>query len=192
LPYDVVFLLNRFVDAVVPMVQRAGGRVDKYLGDGFLAIFDMPDAARSASAGLAAARDIGTALDQFNDKLASEGTPPVRIGMGLHLGNLVLGEIGAAGHAPRTIIGDVVNAASRLEGQTKALGVELLVSSDVLEAAGIEIDPAQFLTLDLRGVAQPIRALPVARAADTPDGQGTSEPLPNAPESPVLPAASPE
>ncbi|SDD06543.1 adenylate/guanylate cyclase domain-containing protein [Ruegeria marina] len=165
LPYDVVFLLNRFFDAIVPSVTGAGGTVDKYLGDGFLAVFEARDADTSARAGIDAARSIGAALKLFNRTLAAEGAAPVRIGMGLHLGNLVLGEIGAGGHAPRTIIGDTVNAASRLEAETKALGVELLVSEAVLVAAGIETTGLDLQEFTLRGVPEPVRALPVSDAA---------------------------
>ena len=175
LPYDVVFLLNRFFDAIVPSVVGAGGTVDKYLGDGFLAVFEARDAQTSARAGIEAARSIGAALHVFNRTLAAEGTPPVRIGMGLHLGNLVLGEIGAAGHAPRTIIGDTVNAASRLEAETKALGVELLISHAVLEAAGVETDGLKLREFTLRGVPQPVSALPVTAAATLSLGQPSDE-----------------
>ncbi|GGH34314.1 adenylate/guanylate cyclase [Cribrihabitans marinus] len=169
LPYDVVFLLNRFFDAIVPAITGAGGAVDKYLGDGLLAVFEARDAAASARAALAAAEAVGHALDRFNRVLGDENDQPVRIGMSLHLGNLVLGEIGARDHAPRTIIGDTVNAASRLEGETKALGVELLVSKPLLRAAGHELDPSCWRMFDLRGVAEPLAALAVARAADLPE-----------------------
>lgn len=176
LPYDVVFLLNRFFDAIVPSVIGAGGTVDKYLGDGFLALFEARDAQTSARAGIEAARSIGAALEVFNRTLAAEGTPPVRIGMGLHLGTLVLGEIGAAGHAPRTIIGDTVNAASRLEAETKALGVELLISEAVLHAAGADLSALELGSFALRGVPQPVAALPVATAAKLSLDQTRGEP----------------
>ncbi|MEO0391555.1 MAG: adenylate/guanylate cyclase domain-containing protein [Pseudomonadota bacterium] len=166
LPYDVVFLLNSFFDAIVPAITTSGGTIDKYMGDGLLAVFEKPDAASSARAGLQAARAIGAALAAFNAHLTTTGGAPVGIGIGLHLGNVVLGEIGAQGNAPRTLIGDAVNTASRLEGETKALGVELLVSGTVLEAAGLQ--RADLTDLDLRGVAHPLPALPVRRAADAP------------------------
>ncbi|WP_424831289.1 adenylate/guanylate cyclase domain-containing protein [Ruegeria sp.] len=166
LPYDIVFLLNRFFDAIVPAITDEGGVVDKYMGDGLLAVFEKPDAASSARAGLKAAIDISLALDGFNQRLEAEGSPRIRIGMGLHLGDLVLGEIGAAGHASRTIIGDAVNVASRLEGETKAQGVELLVSEELLRAADVAVDPEAIQSFELRGVSQPVPALPVARAAD--------------------------
>ncbi len=163
LPYDVVFLLNRFFDAIVPAINNAGGTVDKYLGDGLLAVFETKDAHSSARAGLKAAKDIGLALEHFNQRLEIEGSEAVKIGLGLHLGTLVLGEIGAQGQAPRTLIGDTVNTASRLESETKALGVEGLFSKPLLDAAGVSTDALDFATLELRGVAAPLPALPVPK-----------------------------
>ncbi|WP_245510725.1 adenylate/guanylate cyclase domain-containing protein [Antarcticimicrobium sediminis] len=166
LPYDVVFLLNRFFDAIVPPILAEGGSVDKYLGDGLLAVFETADEGSSARAALRATSRLSAALAKFNLRLADEGIPAIRIGAGLHLGELVLGEIGAAGNAPRTIIGDTVNAASRLEGKTKELGVEVLVSQTVLHSAGIDTDALDFVTLDLRGVATPVIALSMASGQD--------------------------
>ncbi|WP_425081099.1 adenylate/guanylate cyclase domain-containing protein [Ruegeria arenilitoris] len=166
LPYDIVFLLNRFFDAIVPAITTDGGVVDKYMGDGLLAVFETPNAKDSARAGLKAAADVSRALEYFNQQLQTEGSPRIRIGMGLHLGDLVLGEIGAAGSSARTIIGDAVNVASRLEGQTKALGAELLVSAELLQAAGYDGDLSGLQSFELRGVTQPVSALPVTRAAD--------------------------
>ena len=166
LPYDVVFLLNRFFDAVVPCITGAGGSIDKYLGDGLLAVFETADETSSARAALKAAAGIGAALVTFNRTLAAEGAPPVAIGMGLHLGDLVLGEIGAAGNAPRTLIGDTVNTASRLEGKTKELKVELLVSEPLLQSAGYETAGLDMITLELRGVTAPLRALALTAGAD--------------------------
>lgn len=165
LPYDTVFLLNRFFDAIVPSVENAGGTVDKYLGDGLLAVFDASTPTISAQAALRAARDISSSLQVFNRTLIAEGSDPVRIGMGVHLGTLVLGEIGAAGHAPPTIIGNAVNAASRLEQQTKDLGVELLVSANVLSAGGVAPEGLELMTFELRGVSNPIDALPIMTAS---------------------------
>ena len=166
LPYDVVFLLNRFFDAIVPPIIAAGGSVDKYLGDGLLAVFETADEASSARAALRAAVDLSAALAAFNQRLEKEGIAPVRIGAGLHLGELVLGEIGAAGNAPRTLIGDTVNTASRLEGKTKELGVEVLVSHAVLTRAGVETDGLDLVTLELRGVATSLAALAAISGQD--------------------------
>lgn len=166
LPYDVVFLLNRFFDAIVPAVTENGGTVDKYLGDGFLALFETRDAASSARAGLRAVQGIGAALDAFNAQMQDEGSEPIAIGIGLHLGDVVIGEIGATGNAPRTLIGDTVNTASRLESKTKELGVQLLISDAVLQAAGYDTQDGPLQALELRGLDAPLCALPLPRSLD--------------------------
>lgn len=92
----------------------------------------------------------------------------MRIGIGLHLGEVVLGEIGSVGHAPKTIIGDSVNTASRLEAQTKPLAVELLISAQLLKAAGYTPERFDLRQVDLRGVSDSLAALPVQQAAALP------------------------
>lgn len=167
LPYDVVFLLNRFFDEIVPPIVRAGGTVDKYMGDGLMAVFETDSEATSARAALKAVEGMGHALTTFNRTLAGEGSAPVAIGIGVHLGNVVLGEIGAAGQAPRTLIGDTVNIASRLESETKAQGVQVLISIDTLDAAGVDAPPEALISLTLRGREADLLALPLRDAADT-------------------------
>ncbi len=159
LPYDVVFLLNRFFDAIVPAILTNGGTVDKYMGDGLLAVFETSSARTSARAGLKAVAGIAEALAKFNTRLIEEGVPEVAIGVGLHLGTVVLGEIGARGASPRTIIGDTVNTASRLEAHTKTLGAQVLLSEPTLAAAGLDTGAMDLLTLELRGVDHPLKAL---------------------------------
>ncbi|MEL7165860.1 MAG: adenylate/guanylate cyclase domain-containing protein [Pseudomonadota bacterium] len=164
LPYDVVFLLNRFFDEIVPPITAAGGTVDKYMGDGLMAVFETSTARASALAAIDAIQGIGEALRAFNETLETEGSAPVAIGVGVHLGTVVLGEIGAAGQAPRTLIGDTVNIASRLESETKVQGVEAFISEDTLTAAGIELDADTLMPLTLRGRDEPLCALPLAQA----------------------------
>jgi adenylate cyclase len=166
LPYDVVFLLNRFFDAIVPPINAAGGTVDKYMGDGILALFETSDAASSAQAALRAIEGISNALIRFNETLEREGQSPVAIGIGAHLGTVVLGEIGAAGQAPRTLIGDSVNTASRVEGATKEHQVQALISAPLLAAAGVGVPRADMISLDLRGLTEPLHAWAVKQAHD--------------------------
>ncbi|MBT8154914.1 adenylate/guanylate cyclase domain-containing protein [Epibacterium ulvae] len=165
LPYDVVFLLNRFFDAIVPQITKAGGNVDKYMGDGLLAVFETPDPRSSARAALTAACGISEALKTFNESLEAAGDTAVRIGMGLHLGQVVVGEIGSGAAAPRTIIGGTVNAASRLEAMCKELRVELLVSESLLRAANVTLAGKELRTFELRGVSLPVRAWPLESAS---------------------------
>lgn len=167
LPYDVVFLLNRFFDEIVPPILEAEGTVDKYMGDGLMAVFETRDDASSARASLKAVEGIGTALAHFNATLVQEGSAPVAIGIGVHLGTVVLGEIGAAGRAPRTLIGDTVNIASRLESETKTHGVQALISIDILEAAKVWAPEDSLISLTLRGREAPLQALPLPDASDT-------------------------
>ncbi len=166
LPYDVVFLLNRFFDAIVPPINAAGGTVDKYLGDGFLAVFETADAESSAHAALRAIEGISQALATFNERLEAEGQPPVAIGIGAHLGNVVLGEIGAAGQAPRTLIGDTVNTASRLEGVTKEHKVQAFISAPLLDAAELNVPEELMIALTLRGLSTPLPALAIEDASN--------------------------
>jgi adenylate cyclase len=93
--------------------------------------------------------------------LETENEGPVKIGIGVHLGDVVLGEIGAQDQAPRTLIGDAVNTTSRLEGATKEHQVQAFISAPVLEAAGIIISSEHMIKLALRGVADPISALAI-------------------------------
>jgi adenylate cyclase len=126
-------------------------------------VFETADEKSSALAALKAAQGIRSALTKFNLTLNSEKQTEVQIGIGIHLGDVVLGEIGAAGNAPRTLIGDTVNAASRLEGQTKELDVDLLISDAVLKSAGISTEGLELVRLELRGVTEPVNALAVPR-----------------------------
>jgi len=166
LPYDVVFLLNRFFDAIVPAITDQGGTVDKYLGDGFLAVFETMDEATSAKAALNAIEGIARKLNGFNETLKREGQSPVAIGIGAHLGEVVLGEIGAAGNAPRTLIGDTVNTASRIEGVTKEYKVQAFVSAPLLSAAGHDLPMSAMAALELRGLSEPLHAWPIKEATD--------------------------
>ena len=112
-----------------------------------------------------AVEGIAQALSTFNETLASEGQSPVAIGIGAHLGEVVLGEIGAAGAAPRTLIGDTVNTASRIEGVTKEHQVQALISAPLLEKAGMTLPESEFVSLQLRGLNVPLPAWPVKEAS---------------------------
>jgi adenylate cyclase len=176
LPFDVVYLLNRYFRAMGEAVQAAGGRVDKFIGDGVMALFgaDAPwsDANRSAEnlraaclQGLDAARRMSLALEALNrGGVAAELGEPLRIGIGLHAGPVILGEMGHGRTFGATAIGDTVNTASRLETACKALSCELVVSEAVLAAAGAgEVGEAHELAVRGRSAPLPVRT--VSRAA---------------------------
>ena len=138
LPYDVVFILNRLFAEVGEAIRRHGGRIDKYLGDGLMAIFGTTVGENAGCRqALRAASDIDIALDRLNDEIMDEIGMPLRIGMGIDVGPLVVGHIGHAETAMLTVIGNTVNAASRLEALTKEKNCQLIVASEVLARAGL-------------------------------------------------------
>jgi adenylate cyclase len=126
-PEEVLELLNRVQAALADIVQRHHGRVDKFMGDGLLAVFGMDPDQRDGHAAHAvqAAREMAAAV-----------APPLRLGIGVHTGPLVAGCLGSGLRLEFTVIGDTVNIASRLQDLTKEFGVELLVSAPALRSAG--------------------------------------------------------
>jgi adenylate cyclase len=182
LPYDVVFILNRLFAEVGEAIERHDGAIDKYLGDGLMAIFGGRDGeAAGCRQALRAARDIDLGLDRLNEHIVGEIGAPLKLGMGIDVGPLVVGQIGHAGTAAVTVIGNTVNAASRLEALTKEKGCQLIAASEVLAEAGL--DPAAFRREDVavRGLTATRSVVLIARARD----------LPDIPEPAVQAAASP-
>jgi adenylate cyclase len=152
LPYDVVFLLNRYLGALSDAIIAEGGYVDKFMGDGIMAIFTVgrgktQDVEHAARAAMRAAMGMSRVLDEMNEALAPQLEAPLKIGIGLHTGPAVLGRIGAAKTHDAgdrvTALGDTVNTASRLESATKELGVQTAVSEATLQAAGLTLERAE-------------------------------------------------
>src|SRR2546429_3775937 len=133
-PEKIVGLLNRYFSAMTDIIFAHGGTLDKYLGDGLMALFGAPtttpeDAANALSAAVAMQRR----LIGINGELRDEGFPEIGIGIGLHTGEVTVGYIGSERRSEYTPIGDTVNTASRLESNAK--GGEILVSDATAKAA---------------------------------------------------------
>ena len=167
LPYDVVFLLNRYFRATGQAIEAAGGRLDKFIGDGVMALFGLnrtPEiACRQA---LEAARRMSDALTDLNEALSGDLDQPLRIGIGLHAGPAIVGEMGYERAAQITAIGDTVNTASRLETLTKEFSVELVVSQELLDRAGIDLGDAARHNVEIRGRQGRLAVRAVTRASD--------------------------
>ncbi len=165
LPFDVVFLLNRFFDAIGEAILSEGGWIDKYMGDGLLAVFGREvGAEEGCRQALRAARKIDWAMDVVNQDMRPEMGRELDVAMGLHVGPLVIGRIGHPGSAALTVIGPTVNAASRLEGLTKDKHCQLVVSRELALTAGWSAEGFPVEDVAVRGFSDPIEVLLVDRA----------------------------
>jgi adenylate cyclase len=128
-PAEVVARLNAYFERMVQIVDRHGGFVDKFIGDGLLAVFGAPVAdPRNPSSATAAALEMEEAVHVLSAELVRAGKPPISIRIGVHSGEAIVGNIGSSRRFNYTVIGDAVNLASRLEGVAKQLGVSIAVS----------------------------------------------------------------
>lgn len=143
--YDVVHTLDRWFTLAGQVVQQHGGRVDNYMGDGFLAVFD--DAEVAVLAGLALL-DGARALSRYTEAVYGL---PFKTRMGLHVGTVVVGTLGAEHNRRTTVIGDVVNMAARIEAANKDLGSSLLVSAEVEQRLGLRFQRGRESELGLKG-----------------------------------------
>jgi adenylate cyclase len=171
LPYDVVFLLNRYCRAMGEAIETAGGRVDKFTGDGVMALFGLdtngPNACRQA---LAAARQMSTELVALNKELAPDLPAPLAMGVGIHFGPAIVGDMGDGGWRSLTAVGDTVNTASRLEALCKVYHCELVVSDDLLACAGPEFQHARPQEVEIRGRSAPLTIHTFTSARELPFG----------------------
>jgi adenylate cyclase len=153
-PREVVGRLDGAFAVLVEILDRHGGIVNKFLGDGFLALFGAPfDAADASHSAVAAAREMLVAMGRINE--ASDW--PLRIGIGIHFGEVVAGNVGSPRRKEYTVIGDTVNFASRLEALNKEFGSQLLISSSVREALGDDGEDAVSLgEVPIRGYDKPM------------------------------------
>jgi adenylate cyclase len=152
LPYDVVFVLNQYFAAMGEAVVEAGGHLDKFIGDGVMALFGLTSGTeRGCREALIAAVGMSRALDDLNHVLAHDLREPLRIGIGIHMGHVIVGEMGHGRAKGLTAIGDAVNTASRLESLTKDFAAQLIVSEDVSRSAGLDLGRFPRHEIEVRG-----------------------------------------
>ncbi len=166
LPYDVVFLLNRYFDSMGHAIEESGGHLDKFIGDGVMALFGIGrDPATGCRQAVEAARGMSERLKLLNEALAHDLAEPLRIGIGIHAGPAIVGEMGYAQATQVTAVGDAVNTASRLEGMTKELGAQLVLSGAVARLAEIDVAGLDRQEITVRGRAEPMQILYAADAS---------------------------
>lgn len=157
LPYDVVFLLNRYCEAVGKAIERAGGVANQFTGDGVMALFGVEtepeDGCRFA---LLATGEIIKSIDELSRALAEELEAPLRIGIGIHIGPAIVGQMGYGVAAYLTAVGDTVHVASRLQELTKQYDCQLVISEQVSRRAGVDVSMFPRHQLTVRNRANPL------------------------------------
>ena len=152
MPFDVVFILNKYFKLVTDAVEENKGRIDKFIGDGVMAIFDKDTTiSKNCKNALKGAAMITTYLNELNDELSTDDIEPLRLGIGIHSGNAIIGKMGYGEASTDTAIGDTVNVASRLEQLTKDYSCQLMFSSTVAEKAEIDKTKLNSVKTKIRG-----------------------------------------
>jgi hypothetical protein len=134
-PESLIGMLNQYFTEMTDVVHANDGTVDKFIGDGMMAFFGAPQQLDNPSQNAVdAALQMLDRLEALNRKLVKQGFEPLRIGIGIHVGEVIIGHVGSASRHEYTAIGDAVNTASRVEGLTKDAGCPLLVTRPVFAA----------------------------------------------------------
>jgi adenylate cyclase len=176
---DLVRQLNEYLTAMVEIVFRHGGTLDKFIGDAIMAHWGAlgggSDEAHAAKA-LQAAQEMLAGVARLNEGWQPIGKEPFKIGIGVHLGEVIAGEIGSPQRTEFGVIGDAVNVASRLEGLSKPMAMELIFSKEVMLAAGMDPTTAVDLgEVSVKGRSAPISVFGISPTTDpTPPAPGVS------------------
>ena len=167
LPFDTAFLLNRYFAAMGEAIEESGGHLDKFIGDGVMALFGVDESLQvGAKKALNAARLMSERLEVLNNTLVNELQEPLRIGIGIHCGAAIIGNMGYKHASGLTAIGDVVNTASRLESMTKEHGVQLIVSEKTLAKSGEALTGHEMEYVDIRGRVEPMAIYKLSSAQE--------------------------
>jgi adenylate cyclase len=152
---DVIELLNDYFDAISEPVARHGGEILKFMGDGLLAIFPLTRPSACADL-LRAVTEARQAMDALNEKNGAIGREPLNYGVGVHVGDVMYGNIGSRTRLDFTVIGPAVNMASRLEALTKQLGKTVLLSRAFADLVESDFALERVGEYPVRGFSDPI------------------------------------
>jgi adenylate cyclase len=157
LPFDTMFIINRFLAAVSSAIEEAGGRPNQFVGDGILALFGLDKSpAVACRQAISAIAKVAAHVEQLNDELVSDLREPIGYGIGVNGGEVIIGDVGYREHIVFTALGDAVNVASRLQDIAKELGCEVVVSEEVFHTAGFAPDAARTRDVRIRGRDMPM------------------------------------
>jgi adenylate cyclase len=167
-PETVVEILNEYFAGAAPVVFTHGGILDKFIGDGMMALFGVPyEQSDSAARAVRAATALQREMIKLNQKLKSRGLPEITIGIGINTGNVVVGYIGSEQRTDYTAIGDAVNLAARLE--KRAAPWQILISSTTLLVIGDEFKIKPFGQIQVKGKAELVEVYEVLWEAESTD-----------------------
>ncbi|WP_314959279.1 adenylate/guanylate cyclase domain-containing protein [Bradyrhizobium cosmicum] len=152
---DVIDLLNDYFDAMSEPIARHGGEILKFIGDGLLAIFPLHEPNACANL-LHAVTEARLAMAELNERNAGSGRAPLNYGIGVHVGDVMYGNIGSTNRLDFTVIGPAVNMASRLEALTKQLGRKVLLSRDFAQLVQPNFELEHVGKYEVRGFSDPI------------------------------------
>jgi adenylate cyclase len=167
LPYDTAFILNRYFEAMGRAIEQEGGHIDKFIGDGVMALFGVDEPVHvGARRAIRSAVQMSRELQRLNEKLRGELGSDLRIGIGIHSGTAIVGKMGYSRAVGLTAIGDVVNTANRLESLTKEFGAQLIVSQKTEKLARADLSAYEANSVEIRGRAQPLAIKVIQSALD--------------------------
>jgi adenylate cyclase len=158
---ETVEFLNAYFGRVVDVIFEEGGRIDKFIGDAVMAEFGVPyafpDHAHRALRAAVRIRAVAQEFDSWmQNRFADRGIPGFQIGIGVHTGEAVVGNIGSETRMEYTAIGDTVNVASRLEGETKALKCVIAASAETVNSAGGRVATGRQESIQVKGRVEPV------------------------------------
>ncbi|MFH1805885.1 MAG: adenylate/guanylate cyclase domain-containing protein [Pseudomonadota bacterium] len=172
MPYDVLFILNQFFAEMTDALRQTGGLYAQFNGDGLMALYglDTRDTELMIHQAVRGASEMLRRMDQLNAHLESELPHRLRMGIGLHLGEAIVGEMGPPGRENISAIGDTINTAARLESRTKEHGVSLVMSRALFDHGGLEVPADAVLhEVALRGKAQNVAYYALETLPELPD-----------------------
>src|SRR6202051_528268 len=157
LPFDTVFIVNRFLGAVSQAVIACGGQPNQFVGDGELALFGLNSSPQTACRqALRAVGMISANVDELNQFLSHDLREPIRFGIGVHGGEVIIGDIGYLHYMVCTALGDAVNVAARLQDMTKSFACEAIVSEEIFLTADLPADALPKQQVEIRGRSEPM------------------------------------
>jgi len=159
--HEIVEFLNRYFERICSIILAQGGTIDKFIGDAVMVQFGAPvpypdHAARALRTALAMRDAVPEFTGWMSERFAGRNLPQFNIGIGIHTGEVIAGNVGSSLRMEYTVIGDTVNLASRLESASKPLGCMIVASSETLKAAGVEVKTGLHDVINVKGREAPV------------------------------------